>query len=237
LTAQHIIRPIGLTKGPRDLSQYTYRMNSNVPCESVCYIWYLDGSQPKTIVDAGMLKGIDPELTSVEEAFSEMGMTPEDIDIVILTHLHADHISLGRLFKKAKFILQKKEMDYALHPHPLDAPLYIKKFWENLNFEIIEGEKQIIPGVSVISTPGHTPGGQSVEVDTSDGKAIITGFCCHLRTFQQTEFMKKQGWEVSIPLIHTDARECYDSVLKVKKRADIIIANHDVAYVGKKEIP
>ena len=233
---KYSIYPIGLTKGPRDLSQYTYRMNIGVPCESACYLWYLDGSQPKTMVDAGWLKGMDPQLASVEEAFGKLGMTPEDIEIVIVTHLHPDHINLGHLFKRAKFIVQKKEMDYALHPHPLDAHLYIKRLWEGVNFDLIDGERQIIPGVSVI-TPGHTPGGQSVEIDTEAGKAIITGFCCHLRTFEQTEDMKKQGWEVSIPIIHNDARECYDSVLKVKRRADIIVANHDVTYLGKTIIP
>lgn len=233
---KHSIIPIGLSRGPRDLSQYTYRMNFGVPTESAVYIWYIDGSEPKTIVDAGMLK-MDPQWTPPEEAFSKVGLKPEDIKIVVLTHLHPDHISLAYLFKKAKFIVQKREMDYALNPHPLDAPLYIKKFWEGVNFELIEGERQIIPGISVISTPGHTPGGQSVEIETDAGKAIITGFCCHLKTFQQTEDMKKQGWEVSAPLIHNDVRQCYDSVLKVKKRADIIIANHDVAYMGKAKIP
>ena len=234
---KYSICPIGLSRGPRDLSQYTYRMNLGVSTESACYIWYIDGSQPKTIVDAGMLKGIDSQWTPPEEAFAKVGINPEDIEIVVLTHLHHDHISLGRLFKKAKFILQKKEMDYALNPHPIDAPLYIRRLWEGVNFELIEGEREIIPGLSVLPTPGHTPGGQSVEINTDAGKAIITGFCCHLRTFQQTEDMKKQGWEVSAPLIHNDVRECYDSVLKVKQRADIIIANHDVAYMGKTKIP
>lgn len=234
---KYCIRPIGLTRGPRDLSQYTYRMNYGVPSESACYVWYLEGSEPKTMVDAGMLKGIDTQIGSVEEAFGNLEICTDDIEIVVITHMHPDHINLGHLFKKAKFIVQQREMDYALAPHPLDAPLYIRQLWEGVDLDLINGEREIIPGVSVISTPGHTPGGQSVEIETEAGKAIITGFCCHLKTFEQTEQMKKQGWEVSAPIIHNDVRDCYDSVLKVKQRADIIIANHDVTWVGKARIP
>jgi len=69
------------------------------------------------------------------------------------------------------------------------------------------------------------------------GKAIITGFCCTLSTFAQTEAMKRKGWEVLVPLIHNDVQEAYDSVLRVKHRADIIIAIHDPTFVEKEQIP
>ena len=67
------------------------------------------------------------------------------------------------------------------------------------------------------------------------GKAVITGFCCTLSTFAQTEAMKRKGGEVLVPLIHTDVREVYDSVLRVKRRADIIIAIHDPTFVEKEQ--
>ncbi len=76
-----------------------------------------------------------------------------------------------------------------------------------------------------------------MEINTAAGKAIITGFCCQLSTFVQTEAMKARGWEVTVPLIHHDVLEAYDSVLKVKRRADIIIAPHDPVFVGKETIP
>ncbi|MFC2005394.1 N-acyl homoserine lactonase family protein [Chloroflexota bacterium] len=237
--ATYSIRPIGLREGPRDTSSYTYRMNFGIGCKSVCYVWYIEGSQPKTLVDAGVkvVAGVWNELTSVEDGLGKLGLKPEDIEIVILTHLHVDHIELGHLFKEAKFIVQKKELDYARNPHPLDASIYDRSMFEDLNLEVIEGQREIIPGVSVFLTPGHTPGGQSVEVNTAAGKAIITGFCCHLSTFAQTEVMKSRGWEVTAPLVHNDVREAYDSVLKVKRRADIIIATHDPTFVEKETIP
>jgi N-acyl homoserine lactone hydrolase len=230
------IRPISLSRGPRDLSNYTFRMNIAVACESACYTWYIEGSQPKTMVDAGEV-GRDPKIGTMEDKLANLGIKPDDIEIVILTHLHPDHVSLAHLLKKARFVVQKRELDYAMNPHPIDAALYQKKMFGTLNFELIEGEKEIIPGVIAFPTPGHSPGGQSVEIMTGAGKAVITGFCCHIKTFEQTEQMKQLGWEVSAPIIHQDVRDCYDSVLKVKKRADYIIANHDIAYIGKSVLP
>ncbi len=233
------IRPIALCEGRRDASQYTYCMNFGTSCKSVYYVWYIEGSRPKTLVDAGAkaLGRARNELTSVEDGLAKLGLKPADIEIVIVTHLHSDHIALGHLYKKAKFIVQKKELDYARNPHPIDASIYDRRMFENLDLEVIDGEKEIIPGVSVFLSPGHSPGGQSVEVNTSAGKVIAPGFCCHLSTFAQTEAMKRRGWEVTAPLVHHDVREAYDSVLKVKHRADIIIALHDPTFLEKETIP
>jgi len=242
--ATYSIRPIALCEGPRDGSMYTHLMNRGTSCNAVCYVWYIENSQPKTIVDAGVRASMftergtsETDLISVEDGLKKLGLKPEDIGIVIVTHLHFDHIALGHLYKKAKFIVQKRELDYARNPHPMDATLYNRNTFEGLNIEVIDGDKEIFPGVSVFLTPGHTPGGQSVEVNTAAGKAIITGFCCSLSTFMQTEEMKRRGWEVGAPSIHNDVREAYDSVLKVKRTADIIIAQHEPTFVGKELIP
>lgn len=242
--AAYSIRPIAICKGPRDCSNYTYRMNFGTSCTLICYVWYIEGSQPKTLVDTGarafmfMERGAPAtDLVSVEDGLMKLGLKPEDIEIIIVTHLHFDHIALGYLYKKAKFIVQKRELDYARNPHPLDAAIYDRSHYEGLNLEVIDGQREIIPGVSVFLTPGHSPGGQSVEVNTTAGKAVITGFCCTLDTFVQTEAMKRKGWEVAAPLIHQDVREAYDSVLEVKHRADSIIALHDPSFIGKETIP
>ena len=242
--AIYSIRPIALCRGPKDLSAYTYRMNTGTTINSVCYVWYIEGSQPKILVDAGATasmfeeKGMpETDLISLEDGLNKLGVKPEDIGIVIVTHLHFDHIALSYLFKKAKFIVQKKELDYARNPHPIDSAGYDRSMFEGLDLEVIDGDKEIIPGVSVFLTPGHTPGGQSVEVNTTAGKAIITGYCHVLSTFEPNEVMKRHGWEVIPPTIHLDVREAYDSVLEVTRRADIVIAQHDPAFVEKERIP
>ena len=242
--AAYTICPIAVCQGPRDGSHFTYRANFGVSCNSACYAWYINGSKNKILVDTGATAAMfrekgaaESDLISVENGLAKLGVTPEDIDIVILTHLHCDHVELAALYKNAKFIVQKKELDYAGHPHPLDADLYVQRYFESLDFDVVDGDAKIDSGIAVFLSPGHSAGGQSIEVNTTSGKAIIPGFCCTLNTFKQTEDMKKRGWEVTIPLIHQDAQQTYDSVLKVKQRADIILTLHGPEYIGKEKVP
>jgi glyoxylase-like metal-dependent hydrolase (beta-lactamase superfamily II) len=241
---QYKIYPIALCQGPRDRSHFAYRSESGGVCNTTCYIWYLEGSDAKILVDAGAqasdftARGTpETDIISVKDGLHKLGLLPDDIDIVIVTHLHCDHISLGWLYKKAKFIIQKRELEYAKNPHPIDAVLYDHSSFSHLNWEVIDGDKEIVPGISVLFTPGHSPGGQSVEINTSAGKAIITGFCSTQNTFIPTGEMKRRGWEVTIPLIHHDALQTYKSVIKVKRLADVIIPLHEPAFIGKSVIP
>ena len=239
----YTIYPIAVCQGPRDGSHFTYRANFGVTINTACYAWYLKGSKQKILVDTGATAAMfrekgasETDIISVEDGLKKLSVTPEEIDVVILTHMHCDHIELACLFKNATFIVQKKEMEYAKHPHPLDADLYVPRYWENIKFDVIDGDKKIEPGISVFLSPGHTPGGQSIEIKTAAGTVIIPGFCCVGDTFKQTTAMKHRGWEVTIPLIHLDAREAYDSTLKVKKRADIILSLHGPEYIGVEKV-
>lgn len=239
---RYSIRPIALCKGPS--SNSLYRVDVGAKYTSVCYVWFIEGSEPRILVDAGATASFfatagipSTDLISIDAGLGKLGLKPRDIDIVIITHLHGDHIALARLYRNAKFIVQKKELDYAHKPHPLDANSYHRNLFDNLNLEVIDGERDIVPGVTVFLTPGHSPGGQSVEVNTAAGNAIITGFCCFMSNFVQTEDMKRKGWEVAAPGLHQDCREAYDSVLKVKQRADIIVPLHEPVFVTRESIP
>lgn len=234
------IHPIALCQGPRDLSFWTYCLNVGTKSTSVSHIWFIEGSNSNILVDCGARisdfdkRGLPSnKIQSPEAGLAKLGMQPGDIGIVIVTHLHFDHIALANLYTSARFIVQKKELDYALNPHPWDAYLYHQKAIKSINFELIDDEKEIIPGIKVFLTPGHSSGGQSVEINTAGGKAIITGFCCLAETFTQTEEMKRKGWEVAAPDLHQDVRKAYDSVLRVKCRADIILPLHDPSFIDK----
>jgi glyoxylase-like metal-dependent hydrolase (beta-lactamase superfamily II) len=239
----YVVHPIAVCQGPRDGSHFTYRANFGVNINTACYAWYITGSSQKILVDTGARaatfreKGAEEEdLISVENGLAKLGVIPEEIDTVVLTHLHCDHVELAHLYKNATFIVQKKELEYAKHPHPLDADFYVKRYWESIHFDVVDGNAKIEPGLSVFLSPGHSPGGQSVEINTVSGKIVIPGFCCVGETFKQTAAMKHRGWEVTIPLIHQDARETYDSVLKVKKIADVILSLHGPEYIGVETI-
>ena len=245
----HVIRPIPLFKAenvPPFLM--TYMLGFLPPHDMGFYVWYIEGPEKKTLVDAGgklesmalwfnlvAAGATGTHIQSLEEGLANVGVKPEEIDRVILTQLHPDHVELAGAFSKAKFVVQKKELDFALNPHPAAAPFFIKEQFEGLDFDIVDGDQEITDGVRVLLTPGHTAGGQSVAVDTDAGTAVITGFCCVRQNFEPPE-MLAQMMPVLNPGMHINCLDLFDSVMKVKEMADVIVPLHEAEYIGKDRV-
>lgn len=239
-----VIRPIPLIEMEIDKSMLTYRLGFGESFKQVVYAWYIEGPKEKIIVDTGISaeyliqkRGFPARnIQSLESGLNSLGLSPADIDLVILTHLHSDHVAEGRKFTKAKFIVQKDELEFAQNPHPTVAMQYLSELFEGLNFEVVEGDTPVCDEVSVISTPGHTPGGQSVTVKTSEGTAIISGLCTIRENFDPPGPFNKTMPVYPIGLF-VDLFKMYDNLLKIKNAADIIIPNHDPEYVHRNHIP
>lgn len=133
------------------------------------------------------LYGIDHD-RSVAVALRELGVEPDSIDVVVLTHLHFDHCggatrrdngSIVPVFPRARHVVQQRELDAALHPHERNRASYLAENFAPLQeaglLETVDGEAQLVPGVRVVPTPGHTPGHQSVLIDGGDEKALFLG--------------------------------------------------------------
>jgi N-acyl homoserine lactone hydrolase len=118
---------------------------------------------------------------------------------------------------------------------PLLSPIFKRTFRgldevaKGVNFEAIEGDTQIVEGVRVLYTPGHTPGGQSVMVDTEKGKAIICGMCSLRETFDPLEAWRQYA-PVIAPGVHTNLFDTYESLMRIKKEADIVIPLHAIEF-------
>ncbi len=202
------------------------------------YVFYLEGGPEKILVDTGLEQfmvppGVDQELgleiLEFEDALAKFDLTPEDIDIIIHTHLHNDHCENDYKCTNARVYVQKKEYEFFKAPHPVDHRYFPDLLDEN-EVVLVEGDTEIVPGVRVMLTPGHTVGGQSVVVDTAKGKAVITGFCCNDQNFPATGPIVPPG-------VHLNLLEAYDSAHKVKEAADILIPLHDLAVGRQRTIP
>ncbi len=249
--ADYTIRPIPINK-ISNMPQYifTYLTGVGATHTTANTIWYIEETKKKIIVDSGgttqsakMImqllapQAIVEDIQSIEDGLKRFGLKPEDIDIVIQTHLHNDHLELAHKFTNAKFIVQKAELDFIDKPHPSVAGACVNKsFLKGLEMDIVEGDCEIVEGIDVWLTPGHTPGGQSVIVNTAKGKAVITGFCCIRQNFEPPAEVQAMT-PVIPPGVHIDVREIYDSMVKVKKFADIVIPLHDVGCAEQDSIP
>ncbi|TMK93976.1 MAG: MBL fold metallo-hydrolase [Actinobacteria bacterium] len=97
---------------------------------------------------------------------------PRDVACVINTHLHFDHCGGNRLFPGLPIYVQRREREAAREPD-YTIPEWVE--FEGANYVELDGEAEIVPGVRVIPTPGHSPGHQSVLVDTDDGLVVVAG--------------------------------------------------------------
>jgi len=243
--AGYAIRPIPLFKS-ENVPPYlmTYMMGALPPHNMGFYVWYIEGPEKNILVDAGStLKILDlwfklvaagatgTQIQSLEQGLSKVGLSPEDIDIVILTQLHSDHVEQAGKFTNAKFIIQKTELDFALNPHPSAIAFFEKELFEGLDFEVVNGDHEIVDGVKILYTPGHSPGGQSVAVETDSGTAVITGFCCVRQNFEPPEMLAEIA-PILLPGMFLDAQQLFDSMIKVKEAADIIVPLHEAGYIN-----
>ncbi len=220
----------------------TYLVNVGQQGTRGNYVWYIEGTREKILVDAGgtvesylRVMGTQPkEIQTLDSGLSRLGLSFGDIDLIILTHLHFDHVAQASRFPNARFLIQKSELEFAENPHPSVAWVYCKEFFSGLNFEVINGDTKICEEVSVISTPGHSPGGQSVSIKTAQGIAIISGLCTIRDNFEPPSPITLP---VITPGIHTNVIDAYDSVLRIKQMANIVIPLHDPEYRQKTSIP
>lgn len=247
--AQYEIIPLVLGNIDVDKSYMAYFMHCGTPLTMPVVCFYIRGAPKKILVDTGCPAEImakhwplpSSDIQSFEEALGKQGLKPEDIDIVIQTHLHFDHTGNTLKCTKAKVVAQEDEIRFALAPHPLFAGIYGRDLIRGLNFQPVKGDAEIVEGIKVLFTPGHTPGSQSVAIDTAKGTAIITGFCSIAETFEVpaeiTQIPAFNSWFVFTPGIHTDALAAFDNALKVKGLADILVPNHDPALRETERIP
>ena len=88
-------------------------------------------------------------------------------------------------------------------------------------------------GIKILFTPGHSPGGQSVAVQTPEGVAIVSGLCSIFDNFDPPEQARAKGFPVVPPGLHSNPFQAFDSLVRIKQAADIVIPLHDASFLDK----
>ena len=227
--------PLDLGTLTVDKSGLTLRRGLGMKVDAPCLGYLILGGAQPILFDSGPCA--DPQWgtqhhnpfrrsseQSLAAALTTHGLAPADIRKVVISHLHWDHCYGNLELPNARFVVQRRELAYAIAPLPCDAPIYETQlhpvhFLKALErFDVIDGDLEIEPGVHCIALPGHTPGLQGALVQTAAGRVMIVSDHCPL--FENFDSLIPTG------IIH-DLEAWYASTRKVRRLANRILPGHD----------
>jgi glyoxylase-like metal-dependent hydrolase (beta-lactamase superfamily II) len=217
------------------------------------HVWLITDGQTNILVDGGMpdaaevtkrlkIDGSGGGHASLRQALAKVGVAPQQINFVVLTHLHFDHGANMDLFPEACVIIQRLELTHAVDPVPTQRPFFFKEALIHLlgrkrpsRLRIIDGDLDLIDGVTILKVPGHTPGMQIPIVTTTRGKvAIVSDLGDHYRNWypsnpRATRHPLNYLADSFLPgSIRSETERTYlDSMRRAMEESDIIIPAHD----------
>ncbi len=197
------------------------------------FFFLIQGEERNILVDTGVTKAdgdrFNPDAAQAPEddPFAHLArhnVELDSIEIVIATHLHWDHVSPTILqMPNAKLYVSPAELDMVTNPpHPWFGQFVYREVIDQLVAEmrVVETHdgNEVAPGISIMSTPGHTFGGQSVLVQTRSGKAVITGDVCF--TYRNLEEDIPGGFNYNLI-------ECFNNLRRIRQVDGIVLPGHD----------
>ena len=159
------------------------------------YVWLATNADHVVLVDAGIdparpvpIDGITFHRSPVE-GLAELGIRPEQVDYVVLSHLHYDHTGTVAAFPAARYVVQRRELDYWTGPV---AARIRREHWlvsredvghltgpARSRLDLVDGSAEVVPGLEVHHVGGHTAGMQVVRVRTAAGPVVLASDAAH----------------------------------------------------------
>lgn len=207
-------------------------------------VWLIKGGSKNVLIDTGLgdleeimalmrTYGIDmyaarDEGQDIVRGLNAQGLEPDDIDIVVLTHAHFDHVGNNQLFRNAEFYIQRDEMMLAFAPPRYTQFAYgeYSKYCVDVRDRIrpLDGDAQIVPGLSVAKLGGHTPGTMVVYVETLAGKVCLAGDMAYNYRNLELNWPTGAYWDLAALM------RGYD---RMHLEADIIVPGHDWEFLQR----
>lgn len=175
----------------RPKESITFERGAGETVDLACLCWLLIGPHGPIVVDTGppdpghaatvhkvrMTRSVHANLAA---ALSAHGVAADEVRTIVMTHLHWDHCHGSALLPKARIVVQDRELRYGVYPADFDRRVYEftrgAPFLQDLpRMDVVDGTADVAPGVTVVPTPGHSPGHQSVLVQTASGAYLIAG--------------------------------------------------------------
>ena len=227
-----------LKYGERDTTacQFFYREPSHEPITLHFYVWLILGGSHPVLVDAGCReddaaqRGIR-HYVSPATMVQRVGVRPADIPTVLISHLHWDHWAGHSLFPSAEFWIQRDEVEFWTGPV---ARFELYRQLANATalgelvtlhyggrIRLVEGEREVLPGLRVHWVGGHTAGLQIVSVETGRGRVVLTSDASHF--FRNVE----RRWPTQIITNLPQMLAAFDTIDALAGPERLVVAGHD----------
>jgi len=215
---------------------FIFEDNHDAPHQIDYFIWVIRGQGRVILVDSGYddteaeRRG-RPFLRDPREALKPLGIAAEDVDTLIVTHLHYDHAGGLHLFPNATLHMQAAEMAYATGPcmchdalkMPFTASHVCEAVQRLYSGRVVfhDGDGEIAEGVTVHRIGGHSRGLQAVRVRTRAGWLCLASDASHY----YENYLKAKPFPIVV-----DLEDMFDGFTKIRKlasRPDLVIPGHD----------
>lgn len=223
----------------------TYHRGFGETLDVAMIMFLITGGEHPVIVDTGTG---DPEFTKTHHGYNllrpadqeplavleRIGVDPGSVGTVINTHLHWDHCSNNDMFPNARIIVQKSELEYAVDPLEPNLAAFerlpgLLPPWMRALDQIstVTGDTELMPGLSVVHLPGHTPGSQGALVQGEQATYLLAGDCVDIH----------HNWEGDARLRHipsgsfTNLHDYMDSFSKIEGLGCVVVPSHDLKVI------
>ena len=189
--------------------------------------------------------GMDDGNLRLEADLRRVGLSPEDVDIVLLTHLHADHCGgntryadpsdaesdIVPTFPNARYLIQRLEIAEASFPNERTRGHYYPENWEPLRrtgqLQIVDGDQELAPGVRSVTVPGHTSSMQAVWVEDAGESLLFLGDAC-----SWAAHMDRIAW---VPAFDLEPMRSIEGKRNLRRQAEeknaLLVFQHDSQVV------
>jgi glyoxylase-like metal-dependent hydrolase (beta-lactamase superfamily II) len=206
------------------------------------FIWVIRSAERTIVVDTGFAAPAAAQrgrtlLRPVAEGLAAIGVRVQEVQDVVITHMHYDHAGNVPLFPQARFHVQDAEMAYCTgramtHGHlagPFDAENVVDMVRRTFDGRVVfhRGDEEFFPGLTLHHLPGHTPGLQVVRVATERGPVVLASDAIH--------FWANLQRETPYPVV-ADVVAYLEALRRLRSLApslDHIIPGHDPAVLQR----
>ncbi|WP_181778971.1 N-acyl homoserine lactonase family protein [Pseudonocardia pini] len=207
------------------------------------YVWLVAGRGRRILVDAGFTqevarrRGDRHYLACPLDSLGALGVEPDTIDTVVLTHLHYDHTGLVSAFPSARITVQQRELDYwtgplatrGENPHLVEAEdlAALGQLVRGGRVNLVDGDAHLADGVRAHLTGGHTAGLQTVSVQAGGGPVVLASDASHF--YDNVEQDRPYSIVDSLPAMYA----AFDRMKAETARGGHLVPGHDPRVVER----